>query len=538
MVTGELGTRGGSEPLPLLRIAGISKTFAGTKALDGVSAGLYSGEVLAVVGQNGSGKSTLVKVLAGIHQADPGGVIEVRDASGALLSAHGHHQHSLHFIHQDLGLLPTLSTTENLDLGRPLGRRGLLPGNRKAEHERAALLVGRFGAAFDVRAPVGELSPAERAIVAIARALDGWTRPDNVLILDEPTTAFHGDEVQRLFEAIRRVAAQGAGVIFISHRLDEVRALADRVLALRDGKVVAHALDGRFDDASLIKAIVGTAAGTAATTPKAVPAGAGIGNSAMVVDALTGRTLRGVGFTVRRGEILGVSGVLGSGREEVGALLFGAGRRSGGSVQVSGQKLPVGAPAAAIRQGVAYVPADRHRHGAVLQMNMRENLTLPALRPLRRGFGRLDLAAERAESRQWCDTVGLRPPQPERPLAQFSGGNQQKVVLAKWLRTRPAVLLLDEPTQGVDVGAKAAIYDLVARAAAEGAAVVVCSSDARELVSLCDRVLVLESGRIAAELSGADLNEETLLKESLGLGSDPVSDPISHPGPGFGKDNR
>jgi ABC-type sugar transport system ATPase subunit/ribose/xylose/arabinose/galactoside ABC-type transport system permease subunit len=521
MVSGQLAPEGGrggrhaeqaERGAPLLRIMGLSKTFAGAKALDDVSLEVFPGEILAVVGQNGSGKSTLVKILAGVHQPDPGSTIEVRDSDGRLLGSHGTHQQSLHFIHQDLGLLPMLSVTENLDLGRRLGAQGILPGRRGDEHKRAAILVGRFGAGIDVRAPVAELAPAERAIVAIARALDGWTRPDNVLILDEPTTAFHSDEVQRLFEAVRRVAAQGAGVIFISHRLDEVRTLADRVVALRDGKKVAEARASEFDDDSLVKAIVGSsvaqirAPGPNRADPDVI----------LAVEALSGQKLRRVGFSVRSGEILGVAGVLGSGREDLGGLLFGAIRRTEGTVLVSGTPLPGGDMVSAIGRGVAFVPADRHRQGVVMDLSMRENLTLPGLgRPGRR-FGRLDLRSERRESREWSAAIGLRPPEPERPLAKFSGGNQQKIALARWLRTEPRLLVLDEPTQGVDVGAKATIYQLITQAAADGAAVVVCSSDTKELAAICHRVLVMEGGQVAREVEHGALSEAELLKETLG----------------------
>ena len=495
---------------PLLRVTGLSKTFIRTKALDDVSLEVRSGEVLAVVGQNGSGKSTLVKVLAGIHAPDPGSAIEVRNDTGQLVALQGDQHRRLHFIHQDLGLLPALSTTENLDLGKPLGSRWMTPSRRKAEHADATALISRFGAAIDVRAPVATLSPAERAIVAIARAMDGWSRPDNVLVLDEPTTAFHSQEVRRLLDAVRRATQAGAGVVFISHRLTEVLAVADRVVALRDGRKVAEAAADHFDDDSLVRAIVGS--GVAETRRRQRGS---TGEALLSIDGLSGRRLKRVSFTVRPGEIVGVSGVLGSGREEIGSLVFGAERLREGTVALGGAILPPGDIVAAVERGVAFVPADRHRNGAVMTMDVRENLTLPGLASVRRRSGRIDRAAERVDARRWADTVGLRPRRLETRLAALSGGNQQKVVLAKWLRNSPRVLLLDEPTQGVDVGAKAGIYELIQQAAAGGTAVLLSSSDTKELSSVCDRVLVVDGGHLAAEISGDALTEAALVQASL-----------------------
>ncbi len=506
---GASGGPAGERPV-LLEVSHLSKTFVDTMALQDLSLQVRAGEILAVLGQNGSGKSTLVKLLAGIHQPDPGGTIEVSD--GSQLVPLGRERHRLHFIHQDLGLLPMLSTTENLDLARPLGRRWCTP-TRRSEHDTAAELTSRFGAAIDVRAPVALLSPAERAIVAIARALDGWSHPNNVLVLDEPTTAFHRDEVVRLFDAVRRVAAAGAGIIFISHRLDEVRALADRVVVLRDGRAVTDAGAGDIDDDSLVKAIVGSA--VASAHPASVDTGAII----LEVDDLHGKQVHGMTFRVHAGEVVGVSGVLGSGREDINSLVFGADRAHRGRVAVAGEALPAGDIATAIERGVAFVPADRHRLGAVMAMSMRENLTLPALRRLRHRFGAIDPRAEMADARRWAAQVELRPPLPNRPLASFSGGNQQKVVLAKWLRTDPHLLLLDEPTQGVDVGAKATIYQLVQRCAAQGGAVLMSSSDAKELALVCNRVLLIDGGRVVGELGGAALTEAALLRAALSTDS-------------------
>ncbi len=497
--------------VPLLRIQGMSKTFPGLKALDDVSLEVRSGEIVAVLGHNGSGKSTLVKILAGVHHADPGTVIEVRDAEGELVGGPAARE-GLHFIHQDLGLADILTTVENLGLGRSVRGRAFAPVRTAAERRHAEQLLARFGADLDVTVPVGKLSPAQRAIVAIARAMDGWTRPDNVLLLDEPTTALHGDEVQVLFEAIRRVASSGAGVVFISHRLDEVLELADRVVVLRDGQVVAEQATSALDHDKIVTLIAGREIAETAVTKRDVT-----GEPVLTVNGMSGAEITDFSLSLRAGEIVGVSGILGSGREQLAPMLFGARPRSGGRVEVDGRELIPDDTQAAIESGMAYVPADRRRGGVLMEMNVRENLTLPLMRPLRRSFGRLDRRAEREQARSWIETVGLRPARPEQPLKLFSGGNQQKVVLAKWLRMRPRVLLLDEPTQGVDVGAIAAIYELVLAARREGTAILLCSSDTKELVTLCDRVLVLKEGRVVSEVARESLTEERLIRDELGL---------------------
>jgi ribose transport system ATP-binding protein len=487
---------------PLLEVRDVSKTYPGVHALDAVSLSVAPCEVVAIVGHNGSGKSTLVKILAGVVEPDHGGQVRTPGRQ-------------LHFIHQDLGLVGSLSSIENLDLSRRLGRRACLPAPRRAERDHARMLVQRLGASFDVTAPVATLTPAERTVVALARALDGWTRPDNVLVLDEPTAALRGEEVAKLFAAVRGVAEHGAGVLFISHRLDEVLDVADRVIALRDGRVVADQRRGAVDHDALVRLIAG--GDVAAAERSARIAGA---RRVLLVRGLSGPRLTRVDLDVEAGEVVGVTGILGSGYEQLSRLLFGAVARTAGDVLVDGAPIAAGDPAAAIRAGMAFVPADRRGAGAVMSMNARENLTLPHLRPLRRALGGLQLRAERADAHHWGRRVGLRPAEPERALELFSGGNQQKLVLAKWLRTEPKVLLLDEPTQGVDVGAKVAVHELVGAAAAAGAAVLVSSSEIKELIRLCDRVLVLRDGDVAADISRADLTEARLVRESLGIGEE------------------
>jgi len=488
---------------PLLTVSNLSMTFPGLKALDDVSLSVRAGEIVGLLGQNGSGKSTLVKVLAGLYEPDPGSQVELNEGEIG--------KSGIHFIHQDLGLIGSLTTVENFDLTRPLGARGLRPTAVRAERRDALKLIAEFGGAFDVDVPVSKLSAAERTIVAIARALSGWKHGANVLVLDEPTAPLHGDEVNLLFDAVREVAARGAGVVFISHRLDEVMDLVDRVVVLRDGILVADVLRADLDHDLLVRMIAGAMVDV--TTERVVQPH---GGHALTVRGLSGGVVRDLDFHVGVGEILGVSGAIGSGRDELADLVFGASPASSTSIEVGGRRVAHSDPRRSIRAGMGLVPGDRLRHGAVLPMSARENLTLPRLRPLTRAMGWLDRRAEDREARAWARRVGLRPENPEGRFGQFSGGNQQKVVLAKWLRNDPVVLLLDEPTQGVDVGAKAVIFRLIAEAAENGAGILICSSDTRELAQTCDRVIVLRDGVIVAEATRPDLDEATLVSASLG----------------------
>jgi ribose transport system ATP-binding protein len=497
----------------LLDVRSVSKTFAGNKALDGVSLQVLAGEVTAIVGHNGSGKSTLMKVLAGIHHVDPGGDLGVIHEHGTVRAAAGGAE--LHFIHQDLGLVGSLSTVENLDLTQQYGHRILAPFRRRNERRQALALIERFGARFDVDEPVDRRSAAERAIIAIARATHGWTHDRNVLLLDEPTAALHGREVEELFGAVRHAAARGAGVVLVSHRLDEVLAIADRVIVLRNGRLVAASPALALTRDDLLGFITGRVAGDR-PMPEVASQAAPPGDRKPRLDvrALAGGSVRGFDVRVAPGEVVGVSGLLGSGREEVAKLIFGAASPASGTVSIDGKVLAAGRPAAAVEAGVAYVPGDR-ASGVVATMTVRENVTLPGLHPFRRRLGHLDIRAEREEVRRLAAQFEVRPPQPELRLGSLSGGNQQKAVLAKWIRNRPAVLILEEPTQGVDAGSKIAIYQAVSRAAVSGSAVLVTSSDTEELVQICDRVLVLRDGSVAAELRGADLTESRLVHATL-----------------------
>ncbi len=508
------GVRGDVDPTPVLEIAHLSKTYPGQVALDDAALAVRPGEIHALVGQNGSGKSTLIKLVAGYVQADHGSDVRFAGDPVDLWNLERDVRERIRVVHQDLGLVPTLSTVENLGLGRGY-HTGVAGRIRwRAEVRRAQQLLLAFGLAPDVRQPVATLTNAEQAAVAIMRALQDWDADRaGLLILDEPTASLDRREVDALFREVRRVAEAGAGVLFVSHILDEVLGLADRITVLRDGKVVAAGIPtAGLDEAALVELIVGRA--VADLFPEHHPTA---GRPVLEAEMVFGMTLRGVSLDVHAGEILGVAGLAGSGRDEIAGALFGATPRFVGKVLVDKRKV-FATPRDSIRAGIALVPAERKVAGLDPEDRLRDHIPLPRLGPLQRR-GVLSRRAVRQASAEWVERLDVQPPLLDRRMEKFSGGNQQKAVMARWLRTEPKVLLLDEPTQGVDVGAKASIYRQIRDAADGGAAVLVASSDAEELANLCDRVLVCRAGTVAVELRGASLTEERIIAETLGATS-------------------
>ena len=511
---------------PLLAVRSLSKTFTSTRALVDVDFDLRAGEIHALVGQNGCGKSTLIKVLAGYHQADPGARISLDGADVELSSTADSRHAGFRFVHQDLGLVGTLDTVENLMLGRELDTARGARIRWEAERRDVERRMAALGYDFDVRRPVAELGAAERTGVAIARALWDW-QAARVLVVDEPTASLPREEVATLFAALGRVREAGLGVIYVSHRLDEIFAIGDRVTVLRDGTRVGTWDVPDIDQDELVTAMIG---GEELRPPheRTTLTEAAV---ALRVSGLRGSVVDGVDFEVRRGEVIGIAGLTGSGREEILPLLFGAAARAG-EVLLDGRPAPAH-PRGAMRAGLALVPANRRTEGAVLESTLRENLSLTDLGRFTTRTGRLRRAAERAEAEGWIARLDVRPARAEAIFALLSGGNQQKVVLAKWLRRRPRVLLLDEPSQGVDVGAKAVIHALAREVAQDGASVVIASSDDAELCDTCDRVLVMRDGRFVAEVTGERLTTEELGRLQLGMVARPssrtgVAPPVDH----------
>jgi len=494
---------------PVLDIRNLSKTFPGTRALDRANFDLRPGEVHALVGQNGSGKSTMIKILAGYHHPDDGAEIKVAGEQVEIHSTAASRDLGFRFVHQDLGLVSTLDTVENLALGEGynsgFGGRIRWGAARRDARER----IRALGYNFDVRLPVARLGASERTGIAIARALHHWEQA-RILVVDEPTASLPSNEVSVLFEAISRVRAKGLGVIYISHHLDEVFAIADRVTVLRDGHVVGTYSTSDLDEDRLVSLMCGDVV----LSPRIAHDDSVAREPALEVRSLCGTVVEGVDFTAYSGEVLGLAGLTGSGREQILRLLFGALPRTG-EVLVDGKPAPP-RPDGAVGAGIALVPADRTGSGSIVDLTVRENFSLGNLKR-HTGFGaHLSKAEERSEVREWIKELDVRPPRPEAVFDSLSGGNQQKVVLAKWLRLNPRVLLLDEPTQGVDVQAKATIHALARKVAAEGAAVVIASSDDAELCDTCDRVLVMRDGRFVGELNRVDLNPERISTIQMG----------------------
>jgi ribose transport system ATP-binding protein len=488
----------------LLSLRHVSKTFDGTVAVDDVSMDLAVGDVCGLVGPNGCGKSTLIKILAGVYRADPGSEVQLHGDDGST---------SMVFVHQDLGLVPDASVLENIALGTGYQTRsGWI--RARAQREATVALLDQFDVQVSPEALIGELAPANRSLVAIARAFAMLRRSSGLLVLDEPTASLTSEEADRVLGAATEVAARGNAVLFVSHRLDEILRVCNKVAVMRDGRIIDVTATAGLAHQRLVELMLGRPVEAVASSPPAPKDTINV----LEVHGLHGPRLRDVSVEVAAGEVVGVTGLLGSGKSELARMIAGAQPVGSGVViaEPNGRKVQVRNPRDARGAGIAYLPPDRRGQGAVLPFTATENLTLPDLRSF---FGRTGLRhrAEKRETRRWMDKVDVMPRSPDKPFATFSGGNQQKLVLAKWLRLEPQVLVLDEPTQAVDVGAVADIYRLITEYAERGLAVMVMSSEWEDLARICTRVYVLERGRVVAELQGAALTADGIGAAALGL---------------------
>jgi len=510
-----------------LELRGVSKAFDGRRVLHDIDLQLRAGEVHALLGQNGSGKSTLIKILAGYHPPErgAGGVVhgepfELGDAASA-------REAGIRFIHQDLGLVGDLDVVDNLALGDRYTRRWWL--SDRQERRAAQALLMEFDVDIDGATLVRSLAPAQQTLVALVRAIRRGIDARGLLVLDEPTASLPSHEVKHLFALIRQIRERGGTVLYVTHRLPEVFEVADRVTVLRDGRHVCTEPIEALDHDSLVERIVGRPLSAFYATPPPV-------REDVVLEAseMSGGSVTSASLTIHSGEIVGVTGLVGSGYEDLLYLIFGGGRhsRTGGTVTVAGVGTLSGAgPHESILAGLALAPADRKRLSAIPEWTLRENVTLPLLHargPLRW----MTTRRERADAQVWLDRLQVTPAEPERMFSSLSGGNQQKVVLSRWLRCGAEAFLLDEPTAGVDVGSKQAIYAAIADAAREGAAILMASSDPEELCAVCDRVLVMRNGALAVTLAGDGLTPDSLAHEVI------RETPPSLPSPAIDERNR
>jgi ABC-type sugar transport system ATPase subunit len=488
---------------PVVRMRGVSKEFPGVLAVDSVDLEIVPGEVHVVAGENGAGKSTLMKLLSQVERPTRG-TIEV---SGRPVEFRGpKHARSLGIamVHQEFALAPHLSVAENLFLGREPGRAGLI--DRRAEDRQARGLLERVGLRANPNRLVSTLTVAERQRVEIAKAVSGETR---VVIMDEPTATLAEKEIEDLFAVIRDLTSRGIAILYISHKLDEIFRISDRVTVMRDGKVVNTVPTRELDEEKLVRLMVGREVGNLYPKPEV-----DVGEVMLRVRGITrGGVLKDCSFEVRSGEILGFAGLVGAGRTELARAVFGADPIDSGTVELEGREVRVRSPQEGIRAGIGYLTEDRKGEGLALDLGIHKNITLANL-PVRAGF--IALETERRTAQRRKEQLNIRTPSIRRKVRVLSGGNQQKVVVAKWLETEGKVLFFDEPARGIDVGAKAEMFQLIGDLATEGRAIVLISSYLPELLNMCDRILVMREGRVTGELGRGEFSEERVVALATG----------------------
>ena len=490
----------------LVEMRRISKAFPGVRALDQVSFSVARGEIVGLLGENGAGKSTLVKILAGVYRADAGEILfEGRPASFAGIQES--RAAGISLIFQELTNCPNLRPLDNLFLGKELRRAGTPFLDYPAMRERALQVFDRLGVHVDLDVEVSQLSTAVQQMIEIAKALLANVK---LLVMDEPTSSLTHKETARLFKVMRDLRSRGSSVVFISHKLSEVFEITDRIVVLRDGKNAGQ-IDSRTGTMpELISAMVGRDLGLAEPRTGAAP-----GDEVLRVEGLCGPRVEDVSFSLRKGEVLGVAGLIGAGRTETAHLLIGAERPTRGRILVDGQPVRIRSPRQAVARGIGYVPEDRKVQALILPMTVRENITLTIHRSLSRLRTFLSRRKEDAVTERYISQLRIRVASPEQVVENLSGGNQQKVVIAKWLATQPRILILDEPTRGIDVAAKAEVHRIVSQLAERGVAILLISSELPEILALSDRVMVMHDGRVKRILDKSEATQEAIMSAAL-----------------------
>jgi len=497
---------------PLLKLDGISKSFAGVKALVDVDFGAWPGEVHALLGENGAGKSTLIKIIAGVHRPDSGTI--TIDGKPVTFSTPREATHAgIATVYQEPLLFPDLNVAENIFISHP--NRGAVTNWRRMSRE-AERLLATLGVSLDVRSPARGLTLAAQQSVEIAKAISLNVR---VLIMDEPTASLSAHEVAQLFKIVRDLRDRGVAIVFVSHRMEEVFEVADRITVFRDGRLISTRPSADMTPQRAIADMVGREVLFQQRTP------AKKGDVILSVNGL-GRAgvFEDVTFDLRRGEVLGFAGLIGSGRTDVALALFGIQPATAGSIRLSGKDLTIHSPREAMASGIAYVSEDRRQLGLSLPMSIAANISLPSLKRYLSAFGLVRTGLERATAESFRQRLAIRTPSVDVALAKLSGGNQQKVMLSKWLNTHPAVLILDEPTRGIDVGAKTEVHAMITALAAEGIGIIMISSELPEVLAMSDRVLVMREGRQKAILDRGKANEENVMTAAMGQVLEPQDD--------------
>jgi ribose transport system ATP-binding protein len=496
-------------PAPFLELVDISKTYPGVVALDHVDLSVARGEVIALIGENGAGKSTLMRVLGGLAEPS-GGFIRVDGVERRLLTVADAIRAGIAFVHQELNLFDNLDVAGNVYIGREPVRGGPLKLiDRKRLYAQVRPLLDRLGADFEPDAPLAELSLAQRQLVEIIKALSLDAR---LVIMDEPTSSLTLTETDRLMRVIAGLKADGVGIIFITHRLNEVMQCADRALVLRDGRAVGALTRAELTPAAMIRLMIGRDLKSLYVPPAAPPGDAVLEIVEAVTDTYPDRA---VSFSVRRGEILGLAGLVGSGRTELARAIFGVDRLRGGAIKLDGKPIRIATPRTAIDHGIYLIPEDRKSSGLLLGVSISENISLPDLASYQR-FGLVNTARETENAHRQGERLKIRTPEMAAPVGSLSGGNQQKVVLAKWLSMRPKVMIFDEPTRGIDVGAKREIYDMLRRLTDAGVAILMISSDMEEVIGFSDRIAVMHEGAISGFLDRSQFSEHNVLLLAVG----------------------
>jgi monosaccharide-transporting ATPase len=521
--TGELTAPepGLEDGVAVLALEGIEKRFAGVTALAGVSLRLFPGQVHALVGENGAGKSTLIKVMTGFYRPDAG-TIALRghpvhfDSAGASQAA------GVQTVYQEVNLVPARSVAENLMLGREPTRFGLV--DNKTRDRQAREILAHFGlGGIDVRQPVGALGLGTQQMVAIVRAV---SQQAAVVVLDEPTSALAAGEVERLIDVVRRLADQGVAVVYVSHRMEEIYRLCHQVTVLRDGKVVHNGLLASLPREQLVAAMLGHELAAAVARPLTATTEAGDDRPLLLqasgVSTSVGRRVSDVSIDARAGEVVGLAGLLGAGKTELFRALFGA-DRAAGKVTVDGRQVRSGSPSSAIAAGMAFLPEDRKKEGIIPNLSVRENILAAGLRRVSKG-GVVSRRASDQIVRQYMERLNIKASSPSQPVKELSGGNQQKVLLARWLCLNPKLLLLDDPTRGIDVGAKAEVRSLIDDLARDGLGVLMTSSEIEEVIDTSERVVLMRDGSMVGQVVGADVSAEEIIARLAGAPESALDD--------------